>query len=45
MDLFALPLWLIGIALLVGIGVAVAAGLYPAARAARVDPVEALRGE
>jgi len=45
MDLFALPAWLILIALGVGIGVSVVAGFYPAARAARVDPVEALRNE
>lgn len=44
-DPFALPLWLILVALLVGLVVSVVAGLYPAARAARVDPVEALRGE
>ena len=45
MDLFALPIWLILIALAVGVGVSVAAGLYPAARASRVDPVAALRNE
>jgi ABC-type antimicrobial peptide transport system permease subunit len=45
MDLFSLPPWLILIALGVGVGVSVLAGLYPAARAARVDPVEALRNE
>jgi putative ABC transport system permease protein len=44
-DLFSLPPWLILIALAVGIGVSVIAGFYPAARAARVDPVEALRND
>ena len=44
-DLFALPIWLIMIALAVGVSVSVLAGYYPAARAARVDPVEALRNE
>ena len=44
-ELFALPWWLIAIALAVGIGVSVVAGLYPATRAARVDPVAALRNE
>jgi putative ABC transport system permease protein len=44
-ELFSLPLWLILTALAFGIGVAVIAGLYPAARAARIDPVEALRNE
>jgi ABC-type antimicrobial peptide transport system permease subunit len=43
--LFSLPLWLILIALAIGTGVAILAGSYPAARAARVDPVEALRND
>ena len=45
LDLFALPFWLIAVGLAVGIGVSVVAGFYPAARASRVDPVEALRND
>ena len=45
MELFAMPLWLILIALAVGVGVSMLAGFYPAARAARVDAVEALRND
>ncbi|MBU8934794.1 MAG: ABC transporter permease [candidate division Zixibacteria bacterium] len=44
MELFAMPVWLVGTAFLFGFLVSLAAGWYPAARAARVDPVEALRG-
>jgi hypothetical protein len=44
-ELFTLPIWLVAAALVIGIGVSVVAGLYPASRAARVDPVEALRSE
>lgn len=44
-ELFALPLWLILIALAVGVGVSVLAGFYPAARASRIDPVAALRND
>jgi putative ABC transport system permease protein len=44
-DLFAMPLWLVLTALGVGVTVSVLAGLYPAIRASRVDPVEALRNE
>jgi ABC-type antimicrobial peptide transport system permease subunit len=44
-DPFSYPVWLLFLALGFGIAVSMAAGLYPASRAARVDPVEALRGE
>ena len=42
-DLFFIPVWLILGAMGFSILVSLLAGLYPAIRAARVDPVEALR--
>jgi ABC-type antimicrobial peptide transport system permease subunit len=42
-NLFYFPLWLVLGAVAFSIVVSLAAGLYPAIRAARVDPVDALR--
>jgi putative ABC transport system permease protein len=44
-DYFSFPLWLFLGALLFSVAVSLAAGVYPAMRAARVDPVRALRHE
>jgi putative ABC transport system permease protein len=42
-DLFYFPVWLILGAIAFSVIVSLAAGLYPAIRAARIDPVKALR--
>jgi putative ABC transport system permease protein len=42
-TIFSLPLWLISIAIAFSILVSLIAGSYPAARAARLDPIQALR--
>ena len=43
LDLFAFPLWLLAASLAFSIVVSVVAGIYPALRAVRVDPIRALR--
>jgi putative ABC transport system permease protein len=44
-SVFSLPWWLVGLAILFAFVVSLAAGVYPALRAAHLQPVEALRYE
>ena len=44
-DIWLVPWWLVGGAIAFAIVISMVSGLYPAARAARLDPVQALRYE
>ena len=44
-NIWSVPWWLVGGAILFAIVVSLLSGLYPASRAARLDPVQALRYE
>jgi putative ABC transport system permease protein len=44
-QIWSVPWWLVGGAIVFAVIVSLVSGLYPAARAARLDPVQALRYE
>jgi len=44
-NIWAVPWWLVVVAIIFAVSVSMISGLYPAARAARLDPVQALRYE